>query len=136
MKIDKREEEGNLSYNDFRADFTSLKIFILSTILIYLFFILIPMVSAVEVSMNSEFSQGETLLATFSGNFIDQIRDENVLFYRGHVKIPMIYDVVKIEDEFYVYAVLIGKTEGNYSLSIEDVRYMKGTEIVDDDIIT
>ena len=108
----------------------------------FLFFFLLiitsvlPAMSAVEVSLDSKFSQGETLLAIFSGNFIDQIRDENVLFYRGHVKIPMMYDVVKIEDEFYVYAVLTGKTEGNYSLAIEGVRYMKGTEIVDDDILT
>jgi len=48
----------------------------------------------------------------------------------------MLYDVVKIEDEFYVYALLTDKSEGNYSIRIENVEYMKGTAIVDDDIIS
>ncbi len=108
---------------------------------IFLFFLItissiliFPLISAVEVSMNSNFSQGETFLAKFSGNFIDQITRDNVFFYRGHVKIPMIYDVVKINDEFYVYALLTDKNEGNYSINISEVRYMKGTKIISDPI--
>lgn len=115
------------------SNFILLKLFLILTIFLMLIF---PLISAVEVSMDSSFSQGETMLAKFSGNFIDQITRENVFFYRGHVGIPMIYDVIKIGDEFYVYALLIGKTEGNYSVSVEGVRYMKATQIVDDDIIS
>jgi len=116
-----------------RCKFNLLKAFFILT----LFFILIfPLVSAVEVDMNSEFSSGETLLARFSGNFIDQITPDNVIFYRGHVKIPMIYDVVKINDEFYVYSFLTGKVEGDYSISIEGVRYMKATEIFNNHIVS
>ncbi len=51
------------------------------------------------------------------------------------MKIPVVYDVVKIEDEFYIYALLTGKTEGDYSLSIEGVRYMRATEVVDDSFV-
>jgi len=98
--------------------------------------IILPQISAVDVSMDSSFSSGENLLAKFSGNFIDQITRDNVIFYRGHVPVPMTYDVVKIDDEFYVYALLTEKTQGNYSLSIEGVRYYKATQIVDDDIIS
>ncbi|MDP3992578.1 MAG: hypothetical protein U1B79_01555 [Candidatus Pacearchaeota archaeon] len=115
------------------SKFTPLKIILSLTIF---FIIIFPLVSAVEVSMDPSFSQGETLLAKFSGNFIDQITRENVFFYRGHVGIPMVYGVVKIGDEFYVYALLTGKTEGNYSVSVEGVRYYKATQIVDDDIIS
>ena len=104
--------------------------------IVLFFLLLLSILSAVEVDMKSDFSSGETLLAKFSGNFIDQITPENVFFYRGHVGIPMVYDVVKIDNEFYVYAILTGKTEGNYSISIEGVKYMKATEIVDDDIVS
>lgn len=127
MGINKRER------NNFNPKNTP-KIFILLTIFLVLFFF--PLISAVEVSMNSNFSQGETLLAKFSGNFIDQITRDNVVFYRSHVKIPIVYNVVKMNEEFYVYALLTGKTPGNYSLNIERVSYMKGAEIVDNDIIS
>ncbi|MEK6897153.1 MAG: hypothetical protein AABW93_01335 [Nanoarchaeota archaeon] len=114
------------------SKFIPLKILLLLTIFSLM---ILPQISAVEVIMDSSFSSGETLLAKISGNFIDQITRENVFFYRGHVKIPTIYGVVKIEDEFYIYSILTGKTQGNYSLVIEGVRYMRATEVVDDDII-
>jgi len=129
-----RKVAGNFNSKKHHLKFNLLMVVLSLTL--FLVMVLMPSISAIEVSMDSKFSQGETLLAKFSGNFIDQIRDENVLFYRGHVKIPIVYDVVKIEEEFYVYALLAGKTEGNYSLSIEGVRYMKGTDIVDDDIVS
>jgi hypothetical protein len=102
---------------------------------IFMVAILFPLASAVEVSMNSNFSQGETLLAKFSGNFIDQITKDNIVFYRENVKIPMMYGVEKINDEFYVYALLTEKTQDNYSLRVENVRYMKATKIVDDPLV-
>ena len=98
--------------------------------------LLLPSISAVEVSMNSNFSSGETLLAKFSGNFIDQITRDNVAFYRGHVPTSVVYDVVKINEEFYVYALLTDKIQGNYSLNIERVRYMKGADETNDDIVS
>jgi hypothetical protein len=85
--------------------------------------------------MKSNFSQGETLLARFSGNFVDQITPENIFFYRGHVPTFMLYDVAKINEDFYVYALLTEKTEGNYSISIEGVRYMKAAQTVEDNIV-
>ncbi|MEK6840959.1 MAG: hypothetical protein AABX79_03320 [Nanoarchaeota archaeon] len=111
-----------------------------SFLFLAIFLILIlPKISAVETDMKSQFSQGETLLARISGNFIDQITSSNVLFYRNTVKIPVIYDVVKIDDEFYIYALLPGEsqaqTQGNYSLYIGGIRYYKATQIVDDNIV-
>ncbi len=133
MDIEREEKKASVNNKNRTPRFVLLKPLLLLTIFSILIF---PLVSAVEVDMKSKFSSGETLLAKFSGNFIDQITPENVLFYRGHVTIPMIYDVVKINDEFYVYALLTGKSEGNYSISIEGVRYMRATEIVDDNIVS
>lgn len=98
-------------------------------VVISIFLLLIfPIISAVEFEMDTEFDQGETLLAKVSGNFLDSITEENVFFYRKHVRTPVVYDVVEVDDEFYIYALLTGKEPINYSIVIEDVRYMKGIE--------
>ncbi len=104
------------------------------TILIFLLLIL-PLMSAVEVDMKTEFAQGETLMAGISGNFLDYLEKENIFFYREHVKIPLEYDLVKIDDQYYVYAQLGDKTPNNYSLRIENIRYMQGVNIIEEDII-
>jgi len=104
------------------------------TILILLL-LMLPLITAVEVNMKNEFAQGETLMAKISGNFLEQVEKENVLFYREHVRIPLDYDISKINNEYYIYAQLGNKGPNNYSLRIENVRYMQGANIVDEDII-
>jgi len=104
-------------------------------IIIFMFLLFVPLVLSVEVETKSVFDQGETFFAIISGNFVDSITTKDVAFYRGHVRIPMIYEVKKLNDDFYIYALLLNKNEGNYSLRIENVRYYKVNEVVDDDII-
>ncbi len=105
-------------------------------ILLFIFFIFFTsLISAISIETDSEFDKGETLLAKISGNFIDSIQTNNVVFYRGHVQIPLDFDVVKQGEDFYIYALLLNKEKGNYSFEISDVRYYKGTEIIDDTII-
>jgi len=107
------------------------------TILVSLAFLILilPLMSAVEVDMKTEFSQGETLMAEISGNFLEYLEKENIFFYREHVKIPLDYDLSKIDDKYYVYAQLGDKEPNNYSLRIENARYMQGVNIVEEDII-
>ena len=131
MDIDK---ERNFNYKN-----NNLKQRLSIEFLIVIFFLMtffIPLTSAIEIDMKSNFSQGETLLAVVSGNFIDQITNDNIRFYRNNVGIPMISEVVKIDNDFYIYAILTDKNSGNYSIEIEGVRYYKATQIVDDDIIS
>ncbi len=89
----------------------------------------------VIIEQKSEFDQGETFISVVSGNFIDRITQENILFFHDHVQIPMIYEVEKINEDFYIYALLKDKQPGNYSIIIRDVRYMKGSQITDEDIV-
>lgn len=103
-----------------------------SLILTILF--LLPIISSIEFDMKTEFDQGETLLAKVSGNFLEPILMGNVYFYRGHVRIPMEYDVTKINDEFYIYA-LLSKTQGNYSIEIKDVLHIEQGQASEKDII-
>jgi len=105
----------------------------------FIFFALVllvfPIISAVDVELKTVYDQGETLIARISGNFVDQPTTNNIAFYRGHVKIPMVFGLEKIGDDFYVYALLLDKSEGEYSLRIDGVKYYRATEIVEDEII-
>lgn len=113
---------------------------------VIIFFLLIlsfQLVSAIEIDIlkiNATLSSGETLIAKVSANFIQPITKENVFFYQGPVldanfQVSLEYDVIKIGDDFYIYAVLLDKTEGNYSVAIENARYMKGADISEERII-
>lgn len=101
----------------------------------FLIFLLLPLVYAVELDMKDNFSQGETMIAKLSGNFITPPTKNNIFFYQEHVRIPMDYGIEKIDKEYYIYASLSGKKEGNYSISIENVQYMKGAETLSDNIV-
>lgn len=107
------------------------KIIILTFLLIVL---IIPLISAVDFEMKTEFDQGETLLAKVSGNFLEPVTKDNIFFYRGHVRVPTVYDVIEVDDEFYIYALLTGKIAGNYSIALENIRYMQVTEVSQNDI--
>ncbi|VVB82011.1 Uncharacterised protein [uncultured archaeon] len=105
-------------------------------ILVFLILFFLPLISAVEFTMNDTFKQGETILAKVSGNFITPIAKQNVVFYRGHVQIPIQYDVANLGGDYYIYAITTGKNaEDDYSISIENVQYMKGADIVNNNIV-
>lgn len=105
-------------------------------ILIISLLFLLPLISAVEFTMDDNFKQGETIIAKVSGNFLTQITKNNIFFYRGHVQVPMEYDVANIGGDFYIYVMTIGKTpQDDYSISIQNVKYMKGAEITEENIV-
>ncbi|MEK6906324.1 MAG: hypothetical protein AABW81_01745 [Nanoarchaeota archaeon] len=106
-----------------------------SVLIIFASLLFIPTIFAVEVGMKNEFDSGETLIVKISGNFINSITKENIFLYRGHVRTAILPELVKIDDDFYIYFQLSGKNSGNYSFSIENAKYMKGTQISEEDII-
>jgi len=97
----------------------------------FLIFVLIlmlvfPAVLAVEIDMKTNFSQGETFMAKVSGNFFKPLSHDNIFFYKRHVRISMNPYIVRIGDDFYIYAQLLGRSpDSNYSISIENAKYMK-----------
>jgi hypothetical protein len=97
---------------------------------LFLFLIIaFPVISAIEINMNSDIPKGETIIASVSGNFLDPIAKSNIYFYRGHVKTSFDYDVAKIGDNYYIYILTTNKAENNYSINISGVRYMVGSQI-------
>ena len=97
--------------------------------------ILIQIISAVQIEMNEEYSSGETLIAKITGNFVDALGSGNIFFYRDHVRVPTQFTLSKINEDYYLYALLLNKVQGNYSLQIQDVRYKIATQVKDDDVI-
>ncbi len=109
-------------------------------VLFLIFLFLLQIISAVEVNMKENYFQGETLLAKISGNFAEPILKENVFFYRqrangsGFLRIPINnFDITIIDEEYYIYAKL-PESPNNYKISIEDVKYYKGSSITDENI--
>ncbi len=107
------------------------------SIIFILFFalLILPIISAVQIDMKSNFSQDETLIAQVSGNFLENIQQQNVLLYMGHVRVSFIPYVMKIEDKFYIYGQLFGKSGGNYSVIIRDASYFESGETKTADIV-
>lgn len=87
-------------------------------------------------STTLSFHIGETMILKFSENFIQFPSKEDVYFYRGHVRIPIEYDSAAINNDFYIYAQLLGKASGNYSVLIKDAEYFEKVEQVTKDIET
>ncbi len=99
-----------------------------------LLLLILPFISAVQLDMKSNYTQGETLIAQVSGNFLTQIQQQNIFLYNGHVRISFIPTVQRAGDTFYLYGQLYGKTPGNYSLVISGVSYSESGKTSTSDI--
>ena len=133
FNFDNSYTKHNLTVNNPNPPIFLKPLFLLTIIIISLSFI-----SAAEINFtknSSDFNQGETLIAKISGNFLDKPAEDNVFFYRGHVRIPMVYEISEVNNDFYIYALLSGKSQGNYSLSLENVRYMAGLQESEENIV-
>jgi len=89
-----------------------------------LFLFVIPLVLGITTNIKKEYSPLETMILKIDGNFIDGIKKENVFFYSDRVFIPLKYDVNKIGDSYYLYAILPNKI-GNYSLVLKNIHYFE-----------
>jgi hypothetical protein len=91
--------------------------------------------TATEINIKSEYTQGETLIAKISGDFITSLSKSNIFFYKGHTKVSFEYDITKIGYDYYLYAILTGKSEGNYSLSLENLKYNTGGIVSEESLV-
>ena len=126
--VHNKEKDDNLTN-------LNLKGLLLLTFSLTVLIILPTFISAVQIEMRDAYSQDETLIAKITGNFVDAFSSENIFFYREHVRVPTQFTLSKAGSDYYLYALLSGKTSGNYSLQIQDVRYKVGTQTKEDDVI-
>jgi hypothetical protein len=96
------------------------------------FILLVSLVSAVEFDMESEYKQGEALLAKLTGQFSSPPLKENIEFFRGHVRVAFDHEVAKIGESYYIFASLTGKQPQNYSIVIDEVEYREAGKTTDE----
>lgn len=106
---------------------------------IFLFLIplllILPLCSAVQIDMKSSYNLGETIIAKVSGNFAQAISDGDVSFYRRHMQTSMTPYILKIDNEYYIYAQIpLEKIPDNYSLVIKGAKYFQGNEVITKDL--
>lgn len=94
--------------------------------------ITISTISALEINSKQIYQPGETLIISLpDSDFIEPLTREKIFFYSGRgsrIQIPMLYDLAKISDKYYIYALLPDK-ERNYTLLIKDTYfYQEGKE--------
>lgn len=111
-----------------------MKHWIISLIFSLFLFLSLSLVSAVQINMNSNFSQGETLIAQVSGNFINGLQQQNVLLYNGHVRVSFIPYIQEFGSQYYIYGQLAGKPAGNYSLVLTGISYLQAGQVNNSDV--
>ncbi|MEM4325998.1 MAG: hypothetical protein QXU40_01730, partial [Candidatus Pacearchaeota archaeon] len=119
--------------------YSFLVIFIILSLSIFIIFISYfhesKVTGFVITNQNTEFNNTGNFLIFIPGYFIDRITQDDVFFYRDHERVPIVYDVLKVEDGYYISAILLNKRPGNYSLIIKNVRHKEGIRESRDDII-
>lgn len=93
-----------------------------------------PLISSLEINMDSQINHGETVIATIEGNFLDAISSDNVEFYRSYVRVPFDFDVANINSKYYIYFQTESKDPNNYSVKIKNVRYYVGSSVSTEEI--
>jgi len=82
--------------------------------------LLLPSVLAITTEIKQTYQPGETLITPILGNILNNIEKGDVELKRGHVQVPFDYDIKKLGDNYYLYAIL-PKFENNYTLVIKDL---------------
>ena len=82
------------------------------------------LVSAININIQETYQPGQTLIASIEGNFISPLTTEQIYFYEGRIQVPLIYDLGKIQDKYYLYALLPVK-ERNLTLVIKNAYYIE-----------
>src|SRR3989338_10532435 len=84
----------------------------------------IPLVFSIQIESDSELNRGETLAVKLSGDFYKPISENNIYFYRNiYTAVPLEFELLKIEGNYYISASTLTKTPGNYSLIIKNSEY-------------
>jgi hypothetical protein len=90
---------------------------------------------SLEINSPETLRRDETFLAQISGNFANPLLEENIFLYRGHVRVASEFELIFVNDIYYLATPLLGKVPGNYSVRIEDATYFEGNNLIEKDIV-
>lgn len=89
-------------------------------LLLFLLFFSASLSSAISSELKESYSPGETIITKVQGNILEPIQPSQVELKRGHVAVAFEYDLKRLGDTYYLYAVL-PPLENNYTLVIKDI---------------
>ncbi len=76
--------------------------------------------SGISSDLKSNYELDETIIAEISGEILQGISADNVEFRRGHVLVPFDYDLKKLENKYFLWAIT-PQNENNYTLIIKNI---------------
>jgi len=82
--------------------------------------LIVPTVLAISTDLKESYNAEETVVIQISGNILENIEKTRVDFRRGHVSVPLEFDIKNIEGKYYLWFIA-PKNENNYSLILENV---------------
>lgn len=84
------------------------------------FLLIIPNAIAITTDLKESYRPSETMIIEILGNILEPIEINDIDFKRGHVSIPLEYDVKRLGDKWFIWAIA-PENENNYTLLIEDI---------------
>jgi hypothetical protein len=103
-----------------------------SFLFMFLGLFLIGSVSAISTTLNEDYAMGETIIIEIGGNILGGLDEESVEFRRGHVKVPFDFELKKLGDKWFLWA-LNPENDENYTLVLKDVETRVSGRIVEID---
>ncbi len=92
-------------------------------LLFVMLFFSLNLAGALQIQLSKEsYDAGETLTARVNADFLNSLSSSNVLFYRGHVLVNVIYDAVFSNNTFFIYAITPDSAR-DYTIVIKNVKY-------------
>lgn len=91
-------------------------------LVMFVFFVLIFVngVLGISTDLKENYELGETMIVQINGNILEPIGKEQIEFRRGHVGVPFEYDLKKLGDKYFLWAVA-REDNNNYTLVIKDI---------------
>src|SRR3989344_8920168 len=106
--------------------------------IIFLVFILLISniygVMAISSDLKASYDGGETMIGEISGEILENIKPEQVEFKRNHIAVPVKYDIKKLADKYYIWAIA-PINQNNYSLVINGISTMVNGKVEQIDFI-
>ncbi len=98
----------------------------------FLFLFLLASVSALGSDIHASYSPKETLIIKISGEIVEPIESDQVIFKRNNIFVPVEYDVQRLGETWYVWAIAPEIT-GNYTFILDNIVSASGNGVKQED---
>jgi hypothetical protein len=87
---------------------------------LFLFILSLSFTSSLSLDLKNSYEPSETVIIKISGNIIDPIKKDQVIFSRGYIEVPVEYDIAKLGQDYYIWFIA-PMQNNNYSLTLKDI---------------